>query len=242
MKVSELPDVENPKFKLQHYGAQPLSNSELLLVLTGATELDTANKILAETKQELSLLRKMTVEELVSVDGVGEATACKVIAAAELGVRIAAERPYGRKRIFESADVYKMLSTEFIGEKQEYVTALFLNSKFEMIGRETISKGGMVSADIEPRDIFRAAVKRGAVNIILAHNHPSGDPTPSDDDIYATKRISQCGELIGVELVDHVIIGQGQYKSMRELKLMEFGDQPSTLVADRDNIDRGMER
>ena len=95
MKVSELPDVENPKFKLQHYGAQRLSNTELLLVLTGAAEFETANKILMETKQELSLLRKMTVKELLNVDGVGEATACKVIAAAELGVRIAAERPYG---------------------------------------------------------------------------------------------------------------------------------------------------
>jgi len=242
LKVSELPDVENPKFKLIHYGAERLSNSELLLVLTGATEYDTANKILAESKQELSLLRKMTVDELVNVDGVGESTACKVIAAAELGVRIAAERPYGRQRIFESADVYKMLGTEFIGEKQEIITALFLNTKFELIGREAISKGGMVSAHIEPRDIFRAALKRSSPNIILAHNHPSGDPKPSEDDIYATKRISQCGELIGITVVDHIILGQGRYESMRNLGFMEFGDTPNSLVADKNDIDRGRER
>ena len=136
-----------------------------------------------------------------------------------------------------------LLSESFGLEKLiKMKTALFLNAKFELIGRETISKGGMVSADIEPRDIFRAALKRGAANVILAHSHPSGDPTPSDDDIYATKRISQCGELIGVGVVDHIVIGQGQYKSMRESKLMEFGDQPSALVADKIEIDRGRER
>jgi DNA repair protein RadC len=117
-----------------------------------------------------------------------------------------------------------MFSGEVLSLHQEVVTSLMLNAKYEVIGREIISKGGIVTANVEPRDVFRPAVKRGATGIILTHNHPSGDPTPSEDDIYTTKQMSQCGELIGIKLVDHIIIGHGRYTSMRDVDLMEFGE------------------
>jgi DNA repair protein RadC len=109
-----------------------------------------------------------------------------------------------------------MFATEFSDEKQEIVTALLLNAKYEVIGRETISKGGIVSAHVEPRDVYRPALKRGSTGIILVHNHPSGDPTPSEEDMFATDHIEKAGELLGVKLIDHIIIGKGRHTSLRD--------------------------
>ena len=125
-----------------------------------------------------------------------------------------------------------MFHTEFLGQDQEIVTSLLLNVKNELIGREFISKGGIATAHVEPRDVFRPAVKRGATGVILLHNHPSGDPTPSEDDIYATKRIEQCGELIGIKVIDHIIIGHGRFASLRDLNQMAFEDFGKSKVAD----------
>ena len=223
--IRELPANERPREKLLGQGSKHLSNTELLALLIGsgtkeASAITLAGRVLAVTESGLSALKGASPEELLSIKGIGQASASRILAAAELGARIAAETPYGRKRIFAADDVYKMFASEFSGEKQEIVTALMLNAKYEVIGRETVSKGGIVTAHVEPRDVYRPAVKRGATGLILIHNHPSGDPSPSKDDIEATKQIEKAGTLIGVKLIDHIIIGSGRHASLRDMNVI----------------------
>ena len=223
--IRELPAVERPREKLFGQGCKYLSNTELIALLIGsgtrgASAITLAGRVLAMTETGLTALKGASPEELLAIKGIGEASASRILAAAELGSRIAAETPYGRQRIFGADDVYKMFAAEFSGEKQEIVTAILLNAKYEVIGREVISKGGIVSAFVEPRDVFRPAVKRGATGIIVVHNHPSGDPTPSEDDLKATDQIEKAGELIGVKLIDHIIIGSGRHVSLRDMNVL----------------------
>jgi len=231
MRVKDLPDVERPSFKLRHFGAEGLSNTELIQLLTGVKDFKAAEAILVESGG-LPLMRKMAVEELEKIEGVGEASACKLIAASELGARIKSETPYGRQRIFGADDVYNMFAPEYSGEKQEIIKALLLNVKYEVIGIEIVSKGGIISAFIEPRDVFRPAVKRGATGIIVVHNHPSGDPTPSKDDLNATAKLEQAGDMIGIKLIDHIIIGMGRHISLRDMNVIGIDDYTKIRVAD----------
>jgi len=223
--IRELPVVERPREKLFGHGVRLLSNMELIALLIGsgtreASAITLAGRVLAMTETGLTALKSASPEELLAIKGIGEASASRILAAAELGSRIAAETPYGRVRIFGADDVYKMFASEFQGEKQEIVTALLLNAKYEVIGREVISKGGIVNAFVQPRDVFRPAVKRGATGLIMIHNHPSGDPTPSNDDLKATAEIEKAGEMIGVKLIDHIIIGSGRHVSLRDMDVI----------------------
>jgi len=223
--IRELPAIERPREKLLGQGSKHLSNTELIALLIGsgtkeASAIALAGQVLAMTGTGLTALKGASPEELLAIKGIGEASASRILAAAELGLRITAETPYGRQRIFEADDVYRMLAPEFSGEKQEIVVELLLNAKYEVIGREVISKGGIVSAFVEPRDVFRPAIKRGATGIIVAHNHPSGDPTPSKDDLTATEKVEKAGEMIGVKLIDHIIIGSGRHVSLRDMNVI----------------------
>ena len=225
LMIRELPAAERPREKLFGQGGKHLSNTELIALLIGsgtqeASAITLAGRVLVMTEYGLSALKSASPEELLSIKGIGEASASRILAAAELGARIASETPYGRQRIFGAEDVYKMFQAEYSGEKQEIVIELLLNAKYEVIGRETVSKGGIVTALVEPRDVFRPAVKRGATGVILIHNHPSGDPTPSEDDLNATEQIEKGGELIGIKLIDHIIIGSGRHISLRDMKVI----------------------
>ena len=223
--IKELPAVERPREKILGQGGKFLSNTELIALLIGsgtkgASAITLAGRVLEITEMGLASLKGVTPEELLSIKGIGEASASRIIAAAELGTRMASETTYGRRRIFEADDVFKMFGPEFSDEKQEIVTALLLNAKYEIIGRETISKGGIVTAHVEARDVFRPAIKRGATGLILVHNHPSGDPTPSESDLNVTTEIEKAGNLIGVKLIDHIIIGKGRYTSLRDTNVL----------------------
>ena len=223
--IRELPAVERPREKLFGQGVRLLSNTELIALLIGsgtreASAITLAGRVLASTESGLTALKAASPEELLAIKGIGEASASRILAAAELGSRIAAETPYTRQRIFGADDIFKMFASEFTGEKQEIVKALLLNAKYEVIGQEVISKGGIVSAFVQPRDVYRPAVKRGATGIIVVHNHPSGDPTPSKDDLAATKEIEQAGEMLGVKLIDHIIIGTGRHVSLRDMNVI----------------------
>ena len=223
--IRELPASERPREKLLRQGCKILSNTELIALIIGsgtrdASAIALAGQVLAMTGTGLTALKSASPEELLEIKGIGTASASRLLAAAELGSRITAETPYGRTRIFEAEDVYKMFAPEFTGEKQEIVMELLLNAKYEVIGREVISKGGIVSAFVEPRIVFRPAVKRGATGIIVVHNHPSGDPTPSEDDLKATEQIEKAGEMIGITFIDHIIIGSGRYTSLRDMNVL----------------------
>ena len=241
MRVNDLPEVERPSFKLRYFGAKRLSNTELIQLVTGVDDFDAAEMILSESGG-LPSIRDMNAEEFLGVSGVGKSSAAKLAAAAELGARMTAETPYKRQRIFEAEDVAKMLSPSLSGEKQELVILLLLNAKYEVIGTETLPKGGIVSAGAEPRDVFRPAVKCGATGVIVVHNHPGGDPSPSKDDLIATEQIEKAGEVIGIKLIDHIIIGDGRHTSLRDMNVLDNKKQLNSIVANLNEKDQDRER
>jgi DNA repair protein RadC len=212
--IKDLPSTERPREKLLGQGCKNLSNSELLALIigSGTTEssaLSLAAKVLSHFDGGIVSLKEISPEELMQIKGIGEATAARILAAAEFGTRISSAGAMNRNRIICPEDVAGMFSAEFAGEKQEYLYTVLLNSKHEMIGKELVAKGGITSSPAVPQDVFRPAVRRGASGIILVHNHPSGDPSPSEDDYKVTQRISEAGTLIGIKLVDHVVVGGG---------------------------------
>ena len=241
MNVRELPDTENPVFKLKYFGPQVLSNAELLQLLTGVRDLEVASEVLAKSGG-LSYLHKMTTEELRGFAGIGDSMACKIVAAMEFGRRASQVSPIEAVRISRPEDVYDLFSSDYLTQTQEVLSVVLLNAKNEVMGKEIISKGNFTSAQVNPCDVYRPAIKKGAVGIILVHNHPSGDPSPSDDDIYATKRIEQCGDLVGIKAVDHVIIGHGRFSSLKSMNMMEFGAAGNQRVSEKNVIAKNKER
>jgi DNA repair protein RadC len=197
---------------------------ELLALLigsgtTGDGVIALASRVLATMENGIGSLRGTSPEELTNIRGIGTATAARLLAAAELGVRIAAAGPLREPKIGCPEDVARMYRAELAHEKQESLIAVLMNVRGELMGGELISRGGIRSADADPSDVFRPAVKRGAASVILVHNHPSGDPEPSESDILLTKRLVQAGELIGIRVMDHIIIGKGQHVSLKSREL-----------------------
>ncbi|MDR1272040.1 MAG: DNA repair protein RadC [Clostridiales Family XIII bacterium] len=223
--IKKLPEDERPREKLIRQGRRSLSNTELLSLLIGsgtheasATEL--AGRVLAQTDTGLAGLRDSSPEELRAIRGIGDAIACRLIAAAEIGTRIGAGKPGRGVKVDSAAVAAGICEGEFAGEKQECFAVIMLNVKGLMIGLERISKGGINSSIAEPRDVFRGAVKRGAAAIVALHNHPSGDPEPSESDVLITKRLAAAGEVLGVKMLDHVIIGNDAYVSLKDRGFM----------------------
>jgi DNA repair protein RadC len=223
--IKELPVDERPREKLLKHGGKSLSNMELLALLigsgtTGDSVLALASRVLAAMENGIGSLRGMSPEELTDIRGIGTATAARLLAAAELGVRIASMGPLSEPKIGCPDDVARMYRVELAHEKQECLIAVLMNIRGEAMCGELISRGGIRSADADPSDVFRPAVKRGAASVILVHNHPSGDPEPSETDILLTKRLVQVGELIGIRVIDHIIIGKGRHVSLKSRELL----------------------
>lgn len=216
----DVPEQSRPRERLVEYGAKALANHELLAILlrTGTKNLNVLQlsmNILSEF-DDLFMLRHVTIEELVTIPGIGKAKAIEVIAAIEFGNRVARASQIKEGTVTSSSYVGALLQEELGGLQQEHVMALYLNTKNEIIKKETVFKGSLNSSVAHPREIFRGAVKYAAARIIIAHNHPSGNPEPSEADISFTKRMIQAGEMIGIELLDHIIIGEEAYISLKE--------------------------
>ena len=222
MKVCELPDADKPIFKLKYFGPAVLSNVELVQLLTGVSDLEVASEVLMKSGG-ISYLHKMTIEEFKEFAGIGESVASKIVAAMEFGRRASQISPIEATKISTPDDVYNMFYAEVLAQTQEVLSAVLLNAKLEVMTKETVSKGGVVSMTVRPCDVFRTALKRGANAIILVHNHPSGDPTPSQEDIYFTEQIKQSGDLLGIKILDHIIIGHGKFTSLRDMNHLNFG-------------------
>jgi DNA repair protein RadC len=219
--MKKLPKDERPREKLMRQGRKSLSNTELISILIGsgtheASAAELAGRVLAQTETGLAGLRDASPEELSAVRGIGEAIACRLIAAAELGTRMCAERSWRGLKVDSAATAAGICESEFAGEKQECFAVIMLNVKGLMISLERISKGGINSSIVEPRDVFRGAVKRGAAAIVALHNHPSGDPEPSEADILVTQRLVEAGKVLGVKLLDHVIVAGGGHVSLKD--------------------------
>lgn len=224
LKVQELPMYERPYEKLELYGAELLSNSELLAIILGSgtkeeTSIGLAQKILNLGSRfcdnELRFVQNVSIEELRKIRGIGRVKAIRLKAAFEISKRLS--RPIKNEVIVNSSsDVAKIFMEELRYEKREIVKVVILNTKNIIIKIEDVSLGGTNYAVVEPKDILSSAVKMGSDKIILLHNHPSGNPTPSQEDYRVTKRIDFCANMLGIKLLDHIIIGDGTFKSILE--------------------------
>ena len=221
MQIKEMPENERPQEKLVYGGASGLSNSELLalIIRTGTNDKSAvrlADEVISYANANIGDLGMAEVRELTEIDGIGEAKACSIVAAMELSKRLTSDRQSAvRRRVRDSRQVAELLKEEMVCEKRELFMTLNLDTKLRVESKSVISIGNADSAPVHPREVFGPAVRRGASAVIVAHNHPSGDPTPSSQDIEVTKRLIAASEVIGIRLLDHVIIGNGVFTSMR---------------------------
>ncbi|WWS86588.1 DNA repair protein RadC [Sporosarcina psychrophila] len=220
MMIRDVHIADRPRERLIRQGAESLSNQELIAILlrTGTKQesvLVLANRILSSF-DKIQDLKDATIEELMLVKGVGKAKAVQILAAAEVGKRMYRKHSEGRYTIRSPEDAAAYLMTDMASLNQEHFVVLFLNVKNEVLHKQTIFIGSLNSSIVHPREIFREAVKRSAASIVVAHNHPSGNPSPSPEDIEVTKRLIEAGSIMGIEVLDHVIIGDHQFLSLKE--------------------------
>jgi len=222
--VRDIPQNERPRERMLQFGAQSLSNADLLAILlrTGSTNesvFHLAHKILAEL-QSLQNLYETTIEELTKIKGIGPAKAIQIKAAIELGKRIAKQSSEEKVTVHSPQDVANYLMEDMRVLKQEHFLVLLLDTKNQIVSKETISIGTLNASLVHPREVYKPAIKKSVSAIIIAHNHPSGDPTPSQEDIEVTKRLMKAGEILGIDLLDHVIIGDFRYYSLKDKELI----------------------
>ena len=222
LKLKELPLSERPYEKLYMYGAEKLSDAELLAIIikTGTKEetaISLAQKILKtkeQTKNKLRDLQDISIEEYMEIKGIGKIKAIQLKAVCEITKRMAMQQVHDKIQIKSSIDVAKMLMEELRYEKREKVKLILLNTKNIILKIIDISYGGVNFASVEPKEIFTEAIKAQAPKMILVHNHPSGDPTPSKADYSITDRIFDGAKLLGIDFLDHIIIGDGKFRSL----------------------------
>ncbi|WEK55354.1 MAG: DNA repair protein RadC [Candidatus Cohnella colombiensis] len=219
-RIREIPSEERPRERMQQHGASALSHAELLAILlrTG-TRNESSIHLAQRILNECGGLRKLAEndwQELMLIKGIGPAKALELKASIELGRRIARSQLPEMFKITCPQDAADLLMEEMRHLREEHFVCLFLNSKNQVIGRQTLSIGSLNASIVHPREVFRAAIRRSSASILCAHNHPSGDPTPSPEDIQITKRLADAGELIGIELLDHLVIGDNRFISLKE--------------------------
>lgn len=218
--LRNVPHEERPRERMMQYGAEALSHTELLAILlrTGTkreSAVHLAGKILKECGSLRNLL-DMSMNELTAIKGIGPAKAVQLRAGIELGRRIVRSGQGEIVTVRKPQDAANYVMEELRYLKKEHFVCLFLNTKNHIIARETLSVGTLNASLVHPREVFRAAVKAGSASIICVHNHPSGDPMPSPEDITLTKRLVEAGELMGIEVLDHLVIGDGRFISLKE--------------------------
>lgn len=216
VKIKDLPKIERPREKLEKYGSEKLSNSELLAILLrtgsrGLNVVELSKKILQKFSN--SGLAKAGIKDLKSTFGLGAAKACEIVACFELGRRLLQNKK--STLILSPKDVWQELK-DIRGHKKEHFVVFYLDSRSQEIEREIISVGTLNANLVHPREVFEPAIKKSAAQIIVAHNHPSGDPEPSEDDLIITKRLAEAGKIIGIDIIDHVIIAKDSYVSLKE--------------------------
>lgn len=215
MKIKDLAKVDRPREKLVKYGAGKLCTTELLAILlrTGTKELNViqlARKILNTFSGEK--LKHISLKDLQSIHGVGEAKACEIVAMVELGQRLLKEKKH--ELILSPDQVWHELR-DIRDNKKEHLAVFYLDTRNQEIKREIISIGTLNSSLVHPREVFEPAILCSAAQIIIAHNHPSGDCEPSSEDFAVTKRLIEVGKILGIEVLDHVIVSKNEYRSIK---------------------------
>jgi DNA repair protein RadC len=223
IKLNKLPNSERPYEKLEMYGESVLSNSELLAIIikTGTkdeTAVQLAQKILALNNENdnLRFLQEISIQDLMQIKGIGRVKAIQLKAVCEIAKRMS--RPIDNNKIVikSPTDVANLLIEELRYEKREILKVLILNTKNVVKKISNIAIGGVSWINVEPKDILQDAIKMGMNKIIIVHNHPSGDAFPSNSDIEMTKKIDKCAELFGIQLLDHIVIGDGTFYSIKQ--------------------------
>lgn len=238
IKMKQLPETERPYEKLELHGEKMLSNAELLAIIIKSgtkenTSVELANKILlmgynttTQNKRDtqanhadadnnlLQYIQNISMEELMQIKGIGKVKAIQIKAVCELAKRMSTPVNKNKVKVKSSQDVAELFMEELRTETVEYVKLVLLNSKNYIVKIVDISKGGTNSAIVEPKEVLQEAIKIGAPRIILLHNHPSGDSTPSVSDIEMTKRMYSAASIVGIQLLDHIVIGDRCYTSI----------------------------
>jgi len=222
MKIKDLPKIERPREKLIAKGSENLKDSELLAILlrtgrAGKNVIEIASQIL--TRYSKKRLLQTTYEDLLKIKGIDSAKATTLLAAFELSKRALKVDDSNLPIISTPKDVVAQL-TELRHNKKENFVALYLNARNQLLHKETISIGTLNANLVHPREVFEPALKHSAANIMVVHNHPSGDPKPSEDDLEITKRLAEAGEIMGVEVLDHIIMTNNSQFSFKDEKLL----------------------
>lgn len=225
LTIRDLPSEERPRERMKELGAEKLTNGELLAIIirTGyheETALHLAERIISQAGG-LRFLPDFTLEELQEIKGIGLAKAVQIKAALELGRRMASTLRPATLSLGSPREVADFLMEEMRYYRKEYFKIILLNTKNQIISVEDVSIGSLNSSIVHPREIFNLPVKKSAAAVILIHNHPSGDPTPSREDLEVTKRLVEAGKILGINVLDHIIVGEGKYLSFKEKGLMD---------------------
>lgn len=223
--LQELPESSWPRERLLRTGEKHLSDQELLAIIlrNGSRQqnvMELAGTIL-RTFPSLYELKQATVQELQQFKGIGETRAIELKAMMEFGYRINCALQPKMGRVQSSLSLGQQLISELKDYQQEHLVAFFLNTKNEIISQKTLFIGSLNQSIAHPREIFREAVRISAARVVLGHNHPSGNPVPSQNDLEFTERVRECGEMMGIELLDHIITGETKYFSLREEKYLK---------------------
>ena len=219
--IHDIEEAERPRERLLDLGPGVLADSDLVAVLFGSGSagsgvLDTADRVVGTVN--VRRLHQVAIEDLLAIRGMGKARAAQLLAAAELGRRLwpdgdALPLVRGPENVYE-------LTRDIRGLNREHFVGFYLNSRNQVLRREIISIGSLNASIVHPREVFLPAVAMSAASIILAHNHPSGDPTPSEEDLAITRRLVDAGRLLGIELLDHVVVARDAYASFKERRLL----------------------
>ncbi len=224
-RIRNWPAQERPRERLHAAGASALSTRELLAIIIGSgterqSAVDVAGRLLHDHDGSLRQLAASSAGQIKAVPGIGPAVAARLMAALELGRRMAREGAGDRPRIRGPRDVYDLCAPAMQDAKQEEFRVLLLNTQHAVVRELVVTRGTLDASVVHPREVFRAAIVESAAAVILVHNHPSGDPTPSREDREVTDQLAEAGRLIGIAVLDHIVIGEGRYVSFVEAGLL----------------------
>ena len=227
-RIKDWPEDERPRERLQQHGEHSLSDAQLLAIVlrtgdhaSGATALDLARRLLTTFQEDLETLSNASISELVQVQGIGPAKACEVKAGFELGRRRLARQGGGLAQFRSSRDVAQYYMPLLAGLKREQFQVVLLDQKNKIIKDVMVSQGSLTASIVHPREVFHFAIRDSAASIICVHNHPSGDPQPSSEDRTLTTRLGDAGRLLGIQVLDHIIVGRDTYMSFADEGLLD---------------------
>jgi DNA repair protein RadC len=223
LMMRDLAESDRPRERLKKVGEKALTTAELLAIILrvgtrGVNVIRLSERLLLEF-EGLPGLSRATVTELAAVNGIGDAKAVQIKAALEMGRRMVASAPEERPRVSSPADAANLLMSEMMFLEQEHLRVILLNTRNEVLSTPTIYQGSLNTSVVRVGELFRSAVRSNAAALIVAHNHPSGDPSPSPEDIQVTRQLVKAGKLLDIEVLDHIVIGRQRFVSLKERKL-----------------------